>query len=112
MKLTEAINKLKAGIEECDDDLIEEGFFLLTGERVVFPDEDPSMFAGGAHPHKMTPAFPLGIIPNNIIIFFSELSKFCLLAAIAAVGTKTNLQNLKVIGFTITHLHFFLNFCR
>jgi uncharacterized integral membrane protein (TIGR00698 family) len=42
----------------------------------------------------------LGIIPNNIIIFFSELSKFCLLAAIAAVGTKTNLQNLKVIGFT------------
>lgn len=65
MKLTEAINKLKAGIEECDDDLIEEGFFLLTGERVVFPDEDPSMFAGGAHPHKMTPAFPLGIIPNK-----------------------------------------------
>tara|TARA_R110000824_G_scaffold103417_2_gene245658 strand:- start:9242 stop:9739 length:498 start_codon:yes stop_codon:yes gene_type:complete len=59
MKLTEAINKLKAGIQEGDDDLIEEGFFLLTGERVVFPDEDPSMFAGGQHPHKMTPPGPM-----------------------------------------------------
>lgn len=49
MKLTEAINKLKMGIQEGDDDLIEEGFFLLTGENITFPEEedDPTMFRGG-----------------------------------------------------------------
>ena len=57
MKLTEAINTLKKGIQEGDEELIEEGFYLLTGERVIFPDEDPTMFTGGEYPHKLPPAF-------------------------------------------------------
>ena len=41
-----------------------------------------------------------GIIPENIKLFFNELSKWCLLIAIAAVGAKTKLKNLKLIGIT------------
>lgn len=59
MKLTEAINKIKAGIQDGDEELIEEGFYLLTGEKVVFPDEDPTMFAGGDYPHRITPPKPV-----------------------------------------------------
>jgi hypothetical protein len=61
MKLTEAINKLKSGIEEGDEELIEEGFYLLTGEKVVFPDEDPTMFSGGEYPHRITPPKPVTV---------------------------------------------------
>jgi hypothetical protein len=43
MRLTQAINKIKLGIQEGDEELIEEGFFLLTGEKVLFPDEDYSV---------------------------------------------------------------------
>ena len=39
------------------------------------------------------------LIPNNIKFISNELSSWFLLIAIAAVGTKTRLQNLKVIGF-------------
>ena len=42
----------------------------------------------------------LGIIPQSIKLFFSEISKWCLLIAIAAVGAKTKLKNLKFIGLT------------
>ena len=42
----------------------------------------------------------LGAIPNSISYFLSDLSKLCLLIAVAAVGAKTKLQNLKVIGLT------------
>ena len=41
----------------------------------------------------------IGFIPNFINSFFSQLSNWCLLIAISAVGTKTRLQNLKIIGF-------------
>ena len=40
-----------------------------------------------------------GFFPNLIKYFSSQLSNWCLLIAIAAVGTKTRLQNLKIIGF-------------
>tara|TARA_B100000900_G_scaffold411859_1_gene432407 strand:- start:1230 stop:2195 length:966 start_codon:yes stop_codon:yes gene_type:complete len=39
------------------------------------------------------------LIPNNIKFISNELSSWFLLIAIAAVGTKTRLQNLKIIGF-------------
>ena len=39
------------------------------------------------------------LIPNNIQYGANELSSWFLLIAIAAVGTKTRLQNLKIIGF-------------
>ena len=55
MKLTEALNILKKGIQEGDEELIEEGFYLLTGERVIFPDEDPTMFTGDEWPVRTTP---------------------------------------------------------
>ena len=42
----------------------------------------------------------LGIIPQSIKLFFSEISKWCLLIAISAVGAKTKLKNLKFIGLT------------
>jgi len=42
----------------------------------------------------------LGIIPQSIKLFFSEISKWCLLIAIASVGAKTKLKNLKFIGLT------------
>jgi hypothetical protein len=45
MKLTEAIEKLKSGIVNGDEELIEEGFFLLTGETVIFPEEDGSQYS-------------------------------------------------------------------
>ena len=41
-----------------------------------------------------------GYIPNSIRLFFSEVSKWCLLVAIAAVGAKTRLQSLRTIGLT------------
>ena len=41
-----------------------------------------------------------GFIPDSIRFFFSEVSRWCLLIAIAAVGTKTRLQSLKIIGLT------------
>ena len=41
-----------------------------------------------------------GYIPNSIRLFFSEISRWCLLIAIAAVGAKTRLQSLKTIGLT------------
>lgn len=41
----------------------------------------------------------LGLIPDSINFFLSQLSNWCLLIAIAAVGTKTRLQNLQIIGF-------------
>ena len=41
----------------------------------------------------------LNLIPNNIQYAANELSSWFLLIAIAAVGTKTRLQNLKIIGF-------------
>jgi len=40
-----------------------------------------------------------GFFPNFIKYFSNQLSNWCLLIAIAAVGTKTRLQNLKIIGF-------------
>jgi uncharacterized integral membrane protein (TIGR00698 family) len=40
-----------------------------------------------------------GLIPESIRSFLNQLSNWCLLIAIAAVGTKTRLQNLQVIGF-------------
>ena len=45
MRLTEAIKKLKNGIVNGDEDLIEQGFFLLTGENAIFPEEDPQYSA-------------------------------------------------------------------
>lgn len=42
----------------------------------------------------------LGLIPNSTRLFLSELSKWCLLIAISAVGAKTRLQSLKIIGVT------------
>jgi len=39
------------------------------------------------------------LIPNNIKFLSNEFSSWFLLIAIAAVGTKTRLQNLKIIGF-------------
>ena len=39
------------------------------------------------------------LIPNDIKFLSNELSSWFLLIAIAAVGTKTRLQNLKIIGF-------------
>lgn len=41
-----------------------------------------------------------GLIPYSIKIFFSEVSKWCLLIAISAVGAKTRLQSLQLIGLT------------
>ena len=41
-----------------------------------------------------------GFIPDSVRFFFSEVSRWCLLIAIAAVGTKTRLQSLKIIGLT------------
>ena len=41
-----------------------------------------------------------GIIPESIKLFFDELSKWCLLVAIASVGAKTKLKNLRLIGLT------------
>ena len=38
-------------------------------------------------------------IPNNIELFLNNISKWCLLVAIAAVGVKTRLEKLKTIGF-------------
>ena len=40
------------------------------------------------------------LIPDLIRLFCSELSRWCLLVAIAAVGAKTRLQSLKIIGLT------------
>ena len=39
------------------------------------------------------------LIPSNIKFLSNEFSSWFLLIAIAAVGTKTRLQNLKIIGF-------------
>ena len=39
------------------------------------------------------------LIPNDIKFLSTEFSSWFLLIAIAAVGTKTRLQNLKIIGF-------------
>ncbi len=39
------------------------------------------------------------LIPNDIKFLSNEFSSWFLLIAIAAVGTKTRLQNLKIIGF-------------
>ena len=39
------------------------------------------------------------LIPNNIKFLSNEFSSWFLLIAIAAVGTKTRLQNLKIIGY-------------
>ena len=39
------------------------------------------------------------LIPNNIKFLLNEFSSWFLLIAIAAVGAKTRLQNLKIIGF-------------
>ena len=39
------------------------------------------------------------LIPDNIKFLSNEFSSWFLLIAIAAVGTKTRLQNLKIIGF-------------
>ena len=41
----------------------------------------------------------LNLIPTNIKYLLSEMSSWFLLIAIGAVGTKTRLQNLKIIGF-------------
>ena len=41
----------------------------------------------------------LNLIPLNIKYLLSEMSSWFLLIAIGAVGTKTRLQNLKIIGF-------------
>ena len=40
-----------------------------------------------------------GLFSDYLQAFFSELSGWFLLIAIAAVGTKTRIQNLKIIGF-------------
>lgn len=40
------------------------------------------------------------LIPDLIRLFFGEVSRWCLLIAIAAVGAKTRLQSLKIIGLT------------
>ena len=39
-----------------------------------------------------------GIIPDFIKIFFSVISEWCLLIAIAAIGVKTNFLSLRLIG--------------
>ena len=41
-----------------------------------------------------------GLIPEKVNLFFGEISKWLLLIAISAVGAKTRLQNLKIIGLT------------
>ena len=46
----------------------------------------------------------LGLIPESIKLFLTNFSKWCLLIAIAAVGAKTRLQSLKIIGLTPTFL--------
>ena len=39
MKLLQGLQKLKKGIETNNTSLIEEGYFLLTGEKINFLDE-------------------------------------------------------------------------
>lgn len=41
----------------------------------------------------------MGYLPKNVNEIFNELSIWFILIAIAAVGTKTKFQNLKIIGF-------------
>ena len=45
-----------------------------------------------------------GFISENIQLYLSGISKWCLLVAIAAVGVKTKLQKLKIIGIIPTFL--------
>lgn len=42
----------------------------------------------------------LNLIPDSLQFISGELSKWCLLLAIAAVGAKTKLKSLKIIGLT------------
>ena len=42
----------------------------------------------------------LGLIPSSLKVFLGEVSRWCLLIAISAVGAKTRLQSLKIIGMT------------
>jgi hypothetical protein len=50
MQVVDAINKLKSGIENNDEELIEEGFYLLTGERIVFPEFEDEVIDSGRTP--------------------------------------------------------------
>jgi uncharacterized integral membrane protein (TIGR00698 family) len=41
----------------------------------------------------------IGIIPSTVAAFGSDVSRWCLVAAVAALGTKTRLRELATIGF-------------
>lgn len=43
MKLLQALQKLKEGIETSNQSLIEESYILLTGEEISFPDLSPTL---------------------------------------------------------------------
>ena len=43
MKLLQALQKLKEGIETSNQSLIEESYALLTGEEISFPDLSPTL---------------------------------------------------------------------
>lgn len=40
-----------------------------------------------------------GMVPGTIVVFGSDLSRWCLVAAVAALGLKTQLRELATIGF-------------
>ena len=42
MRIVDAVNKLKSGIENGNLNEVEEAYTLLTGEKVTFPDDDYS----------------------------------------------------------------------
>ena len=64
----------------------------------------------GAKRPPLLPGFAIGfavivafnsfhVIPDAIALFGSDLSRWCLVAAVAALGTKTRLRELATIGF-------------
>ena len=41
----------------------------------------------------------LGVIPEMVVNGMTDLSRWCLVSAIAALGIKTSLKNLAVVGW-------------
>ncbi len=55
MKLLQGLQKLKKGIETNNTSLIEEGYFLLTGEKINFLDEPETVEKASAQTETYTP---------------------------------------------------------
>lgn len=55
MKLLQGLQKLKKGIETNNTSLIEEGYFLLTGEKINFLDEPKTVEKAAAPTETYTP---------------------------------------------------------